>query len=110
MSRTTLYGEAASNCSRVPGTITSYGGNLPLRVPLPGIGHNGHRGTAPGRGRRRDRSHRRTESGSAHMSEGPSGSWDSPYLENFARSAGRQDRAPAETTSKSTEAGDPDPA
>jgi Flp pilus assembly protein TadD len=49
------------------------------------------------------------------MSEAPSGSWDSPYLENFARPAGRQDRAPAETASNGTaskgkEAAGPDPA
>jgi Flp pilus assembly protein TadD len=30
------------------------------------------------------------------MSEEPSGTWDSPYPENFARSAGRQDRTPCE--------------
>jgi Flp pilus assembly protein TadD len=52
------------------------------------------------------------------MSEAPSGSWDSPYLENFARPVGRQDRAPAETASKGPaeaaskgkEPGGPDPA
>jgi hypothetical protein len=42
------------------------------------------------------------------MSEVPSGSWDSPHPENFARSAGRQDRAPGETASG--EVADPDPA
>jgi Flp pilus assembly protein TadD len=42
------------------------------------------------------------------MSEVPSGSWDSPHPENFARSAGRQDRAPSETASG--EAAGPDPA
>jgi tetratricopeptide (TPR) repeat protein len=30
------------------------------------------------------------------MSEGPSGSWDSPHSENFAHSADRNSRAPAE--------------
>jgi len=42
------------------------------------------------------------------MSEVPSGSWDSPHPENFARSAGRQDRTPGETASG--EAAGPDPA
>jgi Flp pilus assembly protein TadD len=42
------------------------------------------------------------------MSEVPSGSWDSQYLENGARSAGRQGRAPRETGS--SEAAGPDPA
>jgi predicted Zn-dependent protease len=31
------------------------------------------------------------------MSEAPSGSWDSPSKENFARAAGGRDRAPGET-------------
>jgi Flp pilus assembly protein TadD len=42
------------------------------------------------------------------MTEVPSGSWDSQHTENFARSAGRQGRAPAETGS--SEATGPDPA
>jgi Flp pilus assembly protein TadD len=42
------------------------------------------------------------------MSEVPSGSWDSQYLENGARSAGRQRRAPRQTGS--SEADGPDPA
>ena len=33
MSRTTLYGEAASSCSRVPGPITSYGGDVTFASP-----------------------------------------------------------------------------
>ena len=33
MSRTTLYGEAASNRSRVPGPITSYGGDVTFASP-----------------------------------------------------------------------------
>jgi Flp pilus assembly protein TadD len=32
------------------------------------------------------------------MSEVPSGSWDSPYLENFARHAGLEPATPGETT------------
>jgi Flp pilus assembly protein TadD len=42
------------------------------------------------------------------MSEVPSGNWDSPYLENGARPAGRQGRASGETGR--SEAVDPDPA
>ena len=42
------------------------------------------------------------------MSEVPSGSWDSPQQENFARSAGRRSRTPGETGSD--EATEPDPA
>jgi Flp pilus assembly protein TadD len=42
------------------------------------------------------------------MTEVPSGSWDSQHTENFARSAGRQGRAPGETGS--SEATEPDPA
>ena len=33
MSRTTLYGEAASSRSRVPGPITSYGGDVTFASP-----------------------------------------------------------------------------
>ena len=42
------------------------------------------------------------------MSEVPSGSWDSPHQENFARPAGRRSRTPGETGSE--EADGPDPA
>jgi Flp pilus assembly protein TadD len=42
------------------------------------------------------------------MSEVPSGSWDSPSLENGARPAGPQGRAPGETGR--SDAADPDPA
>jgi Flp pilus assembly protein TadD len=42
------------------------------------------------------------------MTEVPSGSWDSQHTENFARSAGRQGRTPAETGG--SEATGPDPA
>src|ERR1700744_3989559 len=42
------------------------------------------------------------------MSEGPSGSWDSPQQENLERSGGRQSRMPGETGS--VESSGPDPA
>ena len=42
------------------------------------------------------------------MTEVPSGSWDSQHTENFARSAGRPGRPPAEAGS--SEASGPDPA
>jgi Flp pilus assembly protein TadD len=42
------------------------------------------------------------------MSEVPSGSWDSPQPENFARCVGRQDRTSGETGT--SEAARPDPA
>jgi len=50
------------------------------------------------------------------MSEGPSGSWDSPYLENFARHVGRERRTSGESAPNGggggggRSAADPDPA
>ena len=49
------------------------------------------------------------------MSEAPSGSWDSPHLENFARPAGRERRTAGESSANGgggggRDAADPDPA